>query len=496
MINDRECNLKNYIELIKREIGPKSLIVIKDILVGRGQPIEIALIYVEGLVNTDLIDRDILQPLMLHIDENLNEITGITDYLAKRYIAMSHTTVTSNINEAIINLKRGRSILFIDNQSDFIIIGTKGGQYRGIEDSEVETGARAPKESFVENFGTNLSMIRRAVKDRNLAFEYFTLGQRTQTDIAIVYLEDVVDKDVLNNIRERIRVIDSDRANSSGFIEQSIEDSTYSIFPQIFSTERVDRVISRILEGRVAIVTEGTPIVLTAPTLFIEFFHSVEDYYNRLIVANALRLIRFLAIFIVITSAPAYLVLIKFNSELIPINFLIPIIQSRVEIALTPFLEILFMELVIEFLREGGLRLPSKIAQTLSVVGGIIVGDMAVQSKFVSPTTLFIVGVTVVASFVVPNYEMSLAIRFIRLPMLILANMFGMFGIALGWFLILIHLLSLDNFGVPYFSINKYEDFRDKFTRAPLWKMDERPEGIPHEDNIRQKDFRKMWWRK
>jgi spore germination protein KA len=496
LTNDREYNLKNYIELVKREIGAKSPIVIKDILVGRGQPIEIALIYIEGLVNADLIDRDILQPLMLHIDENLNKVTDISDYLSKRYIAMSHTTVTSYINEAVASLKRGGSIVFINNQPDFIVIGTKGGKYRAIEDSAVETGARSPKESFIENLETNLSMIRRGIKDKNLVFEKFTLGQRTQTDVAIVYLEDVVDTDVLSIIRERITAIDADQVNNSGFIEESIEDSTFSIFPQMFSTERLDRVISRILEGRVAIVTEGTPIALTAPTQFIEFFHSFEDYYDRLMVANVSRLIRFLAIFIVITFAPSYLVLIKFNSELIPINFLIPIMQSRMEIALTPFLEILLMELVIEFLREGGLRLPSKIAQTLSVVGGIIVGDMAVQSKFVSPTTLFIVGITVVASFVIPNYEMALAIRLIRFPMLILANMLGMFGIALGWFLIVIHILSLESFGVPYFAINKYRDLEDKFTRAPLWKMDERPEGIPHKDNIRQKDYRKKWRRK
>ena len=249
----------------------------------------------------------------------------------------------------------------------------------------------------------------------------------------------------------------------------------------------MDKIAARIFEGRVAILIEGTPIAMSVPSIFIEFFHSVEDYYDRFIVANAFRLIRFLAIFIVITTAPAYLVLLKFNIELIPINFLVPIMRSRLEIALTPFLEIFLMELIIEFLREGGLRLPSKIAQTISVVGGIIVGDMAVQSKFVSPTTLFIIGISVVASFVTPNYEMSLSIRFLRFPMLFLANIFGLFGIALGWFFLLMHLFSLNSFGVPYFSINHYKDFQDNIIRAPIWKMDERPQGIPHQDNIRQK---------
>jgi hypothetical protein len=228
----------------------------------------------------------------------------------------------------------------------------------------------------------------------------------------------------------------------------------------------------------------------------MEFFHSVEDYYDRFVVTNVFRLIRFLAIFIVISSTPIYLVLIKFNSELLPVNFLLPIMQTRMDIALPPFLEILLMELIIEFLREGGLRLPSKIAQTLSLVGGIIVGDMAVRSRMVSPITLFVVGISVVSSFVTPNYEMSLSIRFIRFPMLVLADLLGMLGIAIGWFSIIMHLFSLESFGVPYFSVNKYKDLKDSFIRAPIWKMKERPGGIPHEDNIRQKTNRTHLWRK
>lgn len=493
---NNKYNLKNYIVFFKKEIGTQSLMVVKHILVGNGKPVDLALVYIDGLVEQNIIDRDILQPLMHHINEELSGQDNIADYLAKRYIAMSNTTITSNISDAIIKIKRGYTVILVNNQPNIIIINTKGGSYRAIQESNVETAARAPRESFIENLGTNISMIRRAIKDKNLAFERFTLGRRTQTDVVIIYLKDVVDKDVLNNVKERIAGIDTDKASNSGIIEQFIEDNAYSIFPQLYSTERVDKIVSRILEGRIAIIIDGTPIVLSAPAVFMEFFHSVEDYYDRFVVANAFRLIRFLAIFIVITSAPAYLVLIKFNTELIPVNFLIPIIQSRMDIALTPFLEIFLMELIIEFLREGGLRLPSKIAQTISVVGGIIVGDMAVKSKFVSPTTLFIVGTSVVASFVTPNYEMSLSIRFIRFPMLVLANLLGMLGIALGWFTIIMHLFALQSFGIPYFAINKYKDLQDSLIRVPIWKMKERPGGIPNEDNIRQKSNRKHLWRK
>jgi spore germination protein KA len=496
LINNSKYNLKNYIELIKREIGPKSPIIIKHILIGKGQPVDAALIYVNGLINKDIIDRDILQPLMLHVEENLSTQVNLADYIAKRYIAMSNTTVQGNLNEAIINIKRGNSVLFINYQPNFVIIDTRGGNFRSIQDATMESAARAARESFVENLETNMSLIRRSIRDKNLMFESFTIGQRSQTDLLLVYLEDVVDKDVLNNVRERISVIDTDLISAAGMIEQYIEDSTFSIFPQVFATERVDRVTSRIGEGRIAIIIEGTPFVLIVPAIFTEFFHAVEDYYNRTIVSNLTRLLRFMALFIIITASPTYLVLIKFNSELIPVNFTIPIMQSRADIALTPFLEILLMEIVIELLREGGLRLPSKIAQTLSVVGGIIVGNTAVESRFVSPTTLFIIGISVVASFVVVNYEMSLAVRFLRFPMLILANLLGMFGIALGWFILIMYLVSLESFGVPYFPMNKYSDLKDKFIRQPLWKMNKRPEGIPHQDDQRQKDFRIKWWRK
>jgi hypothetical protein len=188
-----------------------------------------------------------------------------------------------------------------------------------------------------------------------------------------------------------------------------------------------------------------------------------------------------------------YLTFVKYNSELLPINSIVPLILSRKGIILPPFLEILAMEVVVEVLREGGLRLPSKVGQVLSVVGGIIIGDAAIRARFVSPTTLLIVGITVVSTFVIPNYDMAIAIRMLRFPMLILCDMMGMFGIALGWYLIIVHLNSLESFGVPYFSINKPSDFKDMFIRAQFWKMNRRPEGIPNKDPIRQRDFRYKW---
>ena len=262
-----------------------------------------------------------------------------------------------------------------------------------------------------------------------------------------------------------------------------------------FVTERPDKVIANIMEGRIAVLLNGTPFVVTIPSVFIEFFHTVEDYNEKTITTNFIRLLRFLAVLLVITLPSVYLTLIKYNAELIPVEFVIPVVQSRIGISLSPFMEILILEMLMEILREGGIRLPSKIAQTLSIVGGIIIGNAAVESKMVSSTTLLVIGITVIASFVVPTVDMSISIRLLRFPMLFLANALGILGIATGYTLLIIHLSSLENFGVPYMAFNK-ADLKDTFIRAPLWKMNARPSIISDKNITRQTNFRDKFRRK
>ncbi|MBW9171315.1 spore germination protein [Clostridium estertheticum] len=488
-------DLNGNIDLISNGLGKQSPIVVKHFYIGSDQPLEAAIIYINGIADKDIIDRDILNPLMIHIGENLNGRANIGDYLCKRYISMSNTLVESDLNGVVNHLKRGKTAVLINGALEVIIADTTGGVQRAIMEPMNETAAKGPRDGFVENLEVNISLIRRKVKDKNLNIELFNVGSRLQSDLAMVYIEDIVDKHVLEELKKRIEAIDLDAVLSAGKLEQYIEDYAYTVFPQAYSTERPDRAIGNMLEGRIVLIIEGTPMVLVYPAIFMQFFQAVEDYTERTVVSSFVRLLRILAAIIVITLPSIYLTLIKFNVELIPIKFVTPIVQSRVGIALTPFLEITAMELVVEFLREGGLRLPTKIAQTLSLVGGIIIGDTAIQSKMVSPTTLLIVGITVITTFLIPNYDMSLSIRMLRFPMLVLANIMGIFGIAVGWFLILVHLSSLDSLGVPYFEFHK-NDMKDTFIRAPLWKMNKRPEGIPNSDPIRQTDFRNKFKKK
>lgn len=485
-------DLKQNIDFITSELGMKSSIVVKSFFIGSDQPLDAAIIYISGLVEKNTIDRDILSPLMLYIHENLNCKENLAEYLCKRYIFMSSTNIETDINEIITSVKKGNSVILINGIFEGIVLDTSGGESRAILEPETETSVRGSRESFVENLDTNISLIGRKLKDKNLVVEKFILGQLTQNDAAIIYVQDLADDTVVNKVRERICSINVDKVTDVGTLQQYIEDYSYSPFPQTLVTERPDVAVAQLSEGRVIMAVEGSPTVLTGPATLIEFFQAVEDYYQRTLASSFIRIIRLLAVFIVITLPSIYLTLMKFNTELIPIKFITPIIQSRIGIALTPFMEILSMELIVEFLREGGLRLPSKIGQTLSVVGGIIIGDTAVRSRIVSPTTLFIIGISVISTFLIPKYDMSIAIRLLRFPMLLLANFLGIFGIGLGYFVITVHLCSLDSFGVPYLEFKK-QDMKDVFIRAPLWQFNKRPKSIPNKDSVRQSDFRDKW---
>lgn len=485
-LNERVANFKDA-------LGSINTIIQKDFFIGREPPLNAVLIYINGFVDKNIIDRDILKPLMLSVNENLTPGDALPDYLIKRYITMSSTYVERDINKAAQLIKSGASIIFVENCEGAIVIGTEGTQKRSISEPYNETSIRGAREGFIESLEVNMTLIKKRLKDKNLTVEEFTIGRRSQTDLALIYIKDIADDDVVSNVRSRVTSVDVDFVSATGMLDQFTEKYPYGAFPQSYGSERPDVIVSRILEGRVALMMDGTPYVLAVPSLFTDFFQSVEDYYERTILAIFIRFLRIIAVFIVILLPSAYLALIRFNAELIPIKFVIPIAQSRRGIALPPILEILSMELVVEFLREGGLRLPSKIGQTLSIVGGFIIGDAAVKTKFVSPATLVVIGVSVIATFVINNYEMALSIRLIRFPILIATNFLGVLGIAAGVYIILVYLYSIDSFGVPYFPSGM--DIKDTYLRAPLWKMNHRPESIPNKNLIRQKNFRQNMWR-
>lgn len=483
-------NVENNITNIKNLMGTKNELVIRNFIIGKDDFLEAAILYMNGLANKDMIDRDILNPLMLHTsDENFGKVNNLENYIYKKYITVSNTDIEPDIVKACDSIKKGKTVLIIQNCSNFIVIDTTGGVHRNISEPVNETSLKGPREGFVENLETNLSILRRRIKDKNLVTEKFIIGKRSQTDLVLIYIDDIVNKDFLQKIKDKINTIDIDEALGNSIIEQCIEQHPYSIFPQIHGSERPDIIQAALMEGRVAFLLNGTPYVATYPSVFIEFFQTMEDYYGRTLVSSITRIIRIIATIIVLFLPAIYITFIKYNQELIPAEFVKSLMQSRKGIALTPFMSLFLIKIIIDLLREGGLRLPSKIGQTLSVVGGIIIGDTAVKSKGISSTTMLVAGIATVASFAISNYEMSSAIRIMGYPMLLLSNWLGMLGIVIGGFFILAYLCSTENFGVPYFSLSK-SDMKDTFYRAPIWKMNKRPDAIPHNDPVRQNDFR------
>ncbi|WP_411679409.1 spore germination protein [Clostridium thailandense] len=494
-MNDGQNILQQNIDALKDMLGSKNELVIKSFDIGKNFPIEGAIIYVNGLSDKRTIDRDILKPLMLYVKEDLSTIQNPEYFLNKKYITMSNSYIETDINKTVEGIKRGKCSILLQNCNNFIMVDTTGGAYRNISDPQNETSIKGPRDSFVENLEINISVIKRRIKDKNLTIEPFTLGRKSQTDLVLMYMDDIVDKELLKKIRNRLTAIDIDNVQGTSIVEQCIEKHTFSLFPQTISTERPDKVQSNLMEGKIALIVEESPFVSTFPTNFFEFFQAVEDYYLRTIVSCFARLIRYLASFIVLALPSIYITLIKFNAELIPSEFIKSIVESRKGIVLTPFMSILSMNLIVEFLREGGLRLPGKIGQTLSVVGGIIIGDAALKAKIVSSLTLLIIGTTTVATFLIPNYEMALSIRLIGFINLIMANWLGMLGVTISLFFLLAYLCSLDSYGVPYLTFNKSNE-KTAIIRAPIWMLKNNADTTPNNNPVRQGSYRWKFRRK
>lgn len=488
----RKAKLKQNIDYIINEVGVNSSVIIKEFYVGKNTNMNAAILYVKSIVDQNIIDRDILTPLMLQVDDEYLKNNDAIDIISKKYIVASNTTVESDMNKAVDAIKAGSTVVLIGEFKSFIIINTSSNVGRSISEPPNEASIKGSREGFIENIDTNIALLKKNIKDKSFTIEYFTVGRRSETKLALVYLKDIASENIIDEVRKRITSVDVDLVIDNGTFKQLIEDSPLSPFPQIFGTQRPDIVTSNLFEGRVALILDRSPFVLNLPSIFSEFFQAVDDYNERTLNASFSRLLRIMIVPIVITLPALYLTLIVYNVELIPTKLVSPIIESRQGIYLTPFLEILLMELIVEFLREGGLRLPTKVAQTLSIVGGIIIGNTAVDSKIVSPSTLLVIGITTVSTFLIQNYEMSLSIRLLRFPMLILADALGFLGIAAGWFLLLVHLLSLKSVTVDYFYLTN-KDLKDTLIRAPIWQLDKRPDAIPNPNKTRMTKFREKF---
>lgn len=375
----------------------------------------------------------------------------------------------------------GNTIILMDKVDKALVIGSTGWKDRSISEPNAENVVRGPKDGFTENIEVNTSLIRRRIKSPYLRMELLTIGAETKTKVVIAYLEGTAKDEIVNEVRERLGRIEINGVLESGYIEELIEDNPFSPFPQIEHTERPDKISAAILEGRVAILVDTTPDVLIVPTTFLQFIQSSEDYYERYLIATLTRFIRILAYLISVTLPALYIAFTSYHQEMIPTTLALSIAASREGVPFPSIGEAFIMEGTFEILREAGLRLPKQAGQAVSIVGGIVIGQAAVQAGIVSQAMVIVVALTGISSFAIPAFNASASGRLLRFPLMLMAAVLGLPGILAGLSIIVIHLNSLRSFGVSYmepFISSKKNEFKDTVVRYPWWALNRNPNYI------------------
>ncbi|MFD1361035.1 spore germination protein [Lentibacillus salinarum] len=414
--------------------------------------------------------------------------------LVYRYFPFRSGDESKDLSFVIKNILAGQIILLVDELDDVLIFQSHKSDER-VPESDTEQTVRGPHKGFVENIHTNLQLIRQKIQTPSLKVEYFTLGKQSNTKISVVFMKGIADEAIVEEVHSRLSRIDIDGVLDSHYIESMIKDSPRSPFPTLFSTERPDRVCGGLLDGKVAILTDGTPTALTAPAMFVEFLHSSEDYYDSSLIASAIRWVRFLGLFVALILPAFFVGITAFHQDLLQTPFLMRIAASREALPYPVVVEGVFMLLTYELLREAGLRMPKKFGgAVVTILGLVLIGQSAVQAGLIGPMMAIVVSVSALTSFILPNYEFHQVIRFCTIPFLLLAGLFGFMGILVGLMFALTHLVSIRSFGVPYFSPvspARKEGWKDVFIRAPWRAMDTRTPGLGI-DNIDRSGARNM----
>ncbi|GFZ29848.1 spore germination protein [Clostridium zeae] len=453
----------------------------------------VALIFINELVDTQLINEATITSIMnMRPMTSLYSASGnIVDTIRTRFLNTANVSEIVNVHEVEESLLNGSAVLLVDKEDKALKIAIPGFRGRDISEPTIEKVIRGPKEGFTENISVNTAMLRKKIKSSKLKFENSVIGRQTKTNIHITYLEGIVDEKVLKELRNRLGKIDVDAILESGYIEQFIQDTTKTIFPQILHTERPDRVAGAILEGRIAILIDGTPFALIIPSTMVLFLQTSEDYAERYIIASFVRIVRFIFFIVSLLLPGLYVAIISYHKEMVPTALLISIMESAKRVPFPVIVEALIMEATFEALRESGIRLPIPANQTVGIVGALVIGDAAVKAGIISSIMVIIVSITAVASFGIPSYDMGYSIRVLRFILIFLGGLFGLYGILLGLLIIFIHLVSLRSFGVNYLSpiapLN-INELKDSFIRFPRWAMIKRPASANEKNRQRQSE--------
>jgi len=437
--------------------------------------------YINTLITEKILDNNALPPLL---EGDFDKISDV-----KKLLPVAKVELSTNKAEIANKLLNGYVLLTLEGvENEFAFISSQKDVGRSVSPPEIEFSVVGPKEAFVESIDQNLNLIRKRLPVKELISEEYTVGKLSKTRVSVLYIDGVTNQEIINTVKQRIREIEIDEIADSSYFTQIISDNGNSPFPQLLDTERPDRVAGSIAEGKIVIIVDGSPHALIGPTSLTEFFNSFEDYYLNWILASFIRMIRLFAVTFSIMITPLYVAIVTYHYELIPKDLLSTLIISRRVIPFPPILEALFLEVTIELLREAGARLPTKVGQTIGIVGGIVIGTASVEAGLTSNVLLIFIALSALASFTTPVYQMSNTIRILRFPFLVMAELWGLIGITVAFCFLLTHMLRLTSLGHPYmepiFPL-RITDFRDALFRLPFNKQAKRPQYLRTEDSMR-----------
>ncbi|MGG4548464.1 spore germination protein [Rossellomorea marisflavi] len=434
---------------------------------------DFSLYFVTTMIDPKILQEDVLPSLLSKEFHSIDDLVTLVPILD-----IQISKKEEDIEQKLYN---GYTLLKMRGSHKFAFIATKNEMGREVSQPEVEFSVVGPKEAFVENLSDNINLVRRRLPIKELVVDEMNVGSMTHTRVAIIYLDGLADAANVEIVKNRLQAIDFDQIMDSSFIEQIIADNNYSPFPQLLDSERPDRVASVLSEGKIGIMVDGSPQVLIGPTTLVEFFNAYEDYFLNFSIASFFRLIRVFAVAFSVLITPIYVAALTYHYELIPKDLTATLVTSRQEVPLPPILEALFLELTIELLREAGARLPTKVGQTIGIVGGIVIGTASVEAGITSNVLLILVALAALASFTTPVYRMSNTIRILRFPFLLFAQLWGLLGIVFCFCLLMGHLLQLTSMGRPILAPiypPRLKDLKDSLIRFPFSTQTERPQFL------------------
>lgn len=480
-------SLKSNIDYIKYIFSDCGDIVYREFFAG----CNMCLVYIDNITNSVAIEESILTNLMnrsdMHgdgnefIDRSLLEVISVKD-VKKIY----------TFQEVINAILSGDTVILCDEADSALQASTKGFPTRGVGSVKTEVSVLGPKDAFNESIAVNIVLIRRRIKDTKLKLKRMKIGTGTKTDIAVMYMEGIVNNEILKNVEKSLQSVDIDGVYDSGYIEQLIEKEFTSPFPQIQITERPDKTASSLMEGRIAVVVDNSPYVILLPAPLNEFFQSADDYYERWEIMSFIRFMRYVGAFLAVSLPGLFIALAVYNPSVLPVSLALKIAGSRQNIPFPTAAEMLVMEIAFELLIEAGIRLPSPVSSTIGIAGGIIIGQAAVEAGIVSPMIIIISALTAICTYVIPNTSVTAGIRIFKYIIIFTSSFFGLFGFWIGILLLLIHLSSIKTFGIPYLypfcsaSENGYSDLKDSIFRLPLFMIKKRPVYANKENRKKQ----------